>query len=145
MLGSPKGSPKFSLEHSLGLLEINFKVIPLFCTAHNIATSEMGTFHPGHLKRGHKGRFCCSRAFKSNHDNSSRLRRCSFGTRPSLFADNDHFEAKIAPLPSIITVLRRNEHGDPPFLMILFTHNWYTENIFSGEKKLDSRPCSIYI
>ena len=32
---------------------------------------------------------------------SSRLRRCCFGTRPRPFAENDHFEAEIAPLPSI--------------------------------------------
>ena len=38
---------------------------------------------------------------------------------------------QILPLchPFII-VLRRNEHGDPPFLMVLFTLNRYTENIF---------------
>ena len=46
----------------------------------------------GHLNGGNKGRFCCSRAFKCNHDNS---RRCSFGTRPSPFAENDHFEPKL--------------------------------------------------
>ena len=84
-------------------------------TARNSAASEMAAFHPGHLKRGNKGRFCCSRAFKSNHDNSSRLRRCCFGTPPSPFAQNDHFKAKIAPLPFIIIVLRRNDHGDPHF------------------------------
>ena len=91
------------------------KASPEAHTAHNIATSEMMAFHPGHLKRGNKGHFCCSRAFKSNHDNSSRLRRCWFGALPSPFAENDHFEAEIAPLSCIIIVLRRNEHGDPPF------------------------------
>ena len=37
--------------------------------------SEIAAFHTGHLKRGNKGRFCCSRAFKCNHDNSSWLKK----------------------------------------------------------------------
>ena len=36
-----------------------------------------------------------------------------------------------------------NELGDPLFLMVLCTRNGYTENIFYGEKKLDSRSCNI--
>ena len=70
------------------------KVIPLFCTAPLILriTSEMAAFRAGHLKRGNKGCFA---------DNSSRLRRCFFGTRPGPFEENDHFEAEIAPLPPI--------------------------------------------
>ena len=42
------------------------------------------------------------------------IRRYCFGTRPSPFAENDHFEAEIAPLPTIVIVLRRKEQGDPP-------------------------------
>ena len=92
----------------------------------------MAAFHPGHLKRGNKK--AAFAAFKSNHDNSSRLRRCRFGTRPSPFAENDHFEAEITPLPCTIIVLRGNEHGDPPFLMVLFIRNRYTENILRRKK-----------
>ena len=33
-----------------------------------------------------------------------------------------------------VVVLRRNEHGDPAFLMVLFTRNRYTENIIKEEK-----------
>ena len=43
-----------------------------------------------HLKRDNKGRFYCSKALKRNHDNSSRLRSCCFGTFPSPSAENDH-------------------------------------------------------
>ena len=32
-----------------------------------------------------------------DYDNSSRLRRCCFGTCTSTFAENDHFEAKLPP------------------------------------------------
>ena len=80
-----------------------FEVIALFRIAQLILriTLRLRRFHAGHLKRGKNGRFCCSRAFNCNHDNSSRLRRCCFGTRPSPFMENDHFDAEIAPLPSI--------------------------------------------
>ena len=40
-----------------------FKVIPLFCTAHNIATSKMAAVLPTSTKRTNKGRFCRARAF----------------------------------------------------------------------------------
>ena len=114
---------------------ISAKEIPLFCTAHltlriTLRLSEMAASHPGHPKRGNKGRFCCSRAFKSNHDNSCRLRRCCFGNRPSPFVEDDHFEAEIASCHRFIIVLRRDGRGEPPFLMVLFTRNRYTENIF---------------
>ena len=71
------------------LLSLFVKVIPFFCTAHLILRIVFAAFHADYLKTGNKGRFCCSRAFKWTHDNSSRLRRCCFGTRPSRFAEND--------------------------------------------------------
>ena len=85
------------------LLLCRFKVIPLFCIAQLILriTLRLRRFHAGHLKKAKNGRFCCSRAFNCNHDNSSWLRRCCCGTRPSPLMENDHFDAEIAPLPSI--------------------------------------------
>ena len=80
-------------------------------TAHIIATLKMAAFLAGHLKRDNISRFCCSKAFKRNHDNSSRLRSCCFGTRPSPYAENDHFEAEIAPLPSICCRVAKKRTG----------------------------------
>ena len=80
-----------------------------------------------------------------DYDNSSRLRRCCFGTCTSTFAENDHLEAKLPPsIYCPVAKKKKNEHGDPPFEIRLFTHNRYTENILT-RKKFGSRSCSIYI
>ena len=46
---------------------MQIKVIPLFCTAHNIATSKMAAVLPTGAKRTNKGRFCTAKAFIRNN------------------------------------------------------------------------------
>ena len=70
------GSRANKLEHAQPLRCFGLVLHRTSHTAHNIATSEISAFHAGYLKRSNKGHFCCLRAFKSNHDNSSPLKKC---------------------------------------------------------------------
>ena len=49
------------------------KVIPLFCTAHNIATSKMAAVLPSSTKTTSKDRFCKAKAFICNNNAADRL------------------------------------------------------------------------
>ena len=71
-------------------------------TAHNIATSEMAAFHAGLLKRGSNGRFFAVQELIS----AIMIILLSkegvvLELAPGLSRKKDHFEAEIAPLPSI--------------------------------------------
>ena len=50
-----------------------FKVIPLFCTAHNIGTSKMAAVLPTSAKVTKKGRFCRAKAFIRTNNAADRL------------------------------------------------------------------------
>ena len=47
-----------------------------FCSAHSVATSKVAVIFTGRLKRGNYGSFCSPNIFKSDFDNSVRLKDC---------------------------------------------------------------------
>ena len=135
-----RGDPQFSFWILITLVEICFsrifikprkntfelvgtvlKAISLFSTTHLVLRITLRLrrwrgFTPAICRKATKAAFWCLRAFKYNHDNFSRLRRCCFGTRPSSFAEMIILKLKW-PLHSVcnplIIVLGKKEHGDP--------------------------------
>ena len=96
-----------------GLQTDALKVIPLFCTAHNFATSNTVKILAGRLNRLRKTAFVVNKNLSPAKTTFNCKNGRKIQTRPSLFAKIDPLRLKLF----FIVLLQINEHGDPPFFI----------------------------